>query len=152
MISNIKTVKMAGLQRYIVQYIEKSRLRELDMASRVRWMMVAYNASANALGMFAPVITIVLAAVLAAKGESLGLGGSGDGKKGLDTETAFTAVAILGMVTHPANMVMTIVPRIVAAFASFERIQAFLTDESRSDERDVASRFDFGQYFVQLMY
>lgn len=148
MISNIKTVKMAGLQRYIVQYIEKLRLRELDMASRVRWMMVAYNASANALGMFAPVITIVLAA----KGEGLGLGGSGDGKKGLDTETAFTAVAILGMVTHPANMVMTIVPRIVAAFASFERVQAFLTDESRSDERDVASRFDFGQYFVQLVY
>jgi ATP-binding cassette subfamily C (CFTR/MRP) protein 1 len=30
------------------------------------------------------------------------------------------------MVTHPANMVMTIVPRVVAALSGFERIQAFL--------------------------
>ena len=44
----------------------------------------------------------------------------------LDTETAFTTIAILSMITHPANMVMTIVPRGVAAFAAFERIQAFL--------------------------
>lgn len=43
-----------------------------------------------------------------------------------DTETAFTTVAILGMVTHPANMIMTIVPRGVAAFAGFTRIQTFL--------------------------
>lgn len=44
----------------------------------------------------------------------------------LDTETAFTTIAILGMVTHPANMVMTIVPRVVGSFAGLERIQTFL--------------------------
>lgn len=46
--------------------------------------------------------------------------------RSLETETAFTTVAILSMVTHPANMVMTIVPRVVAALSGFERIQAFL--------------------------
>jgi ATP-binding cassette subfamily C (CFTR/MRP) protein 1 len=53
----------------------------------------------------------------------------------LDTETAFTTVAILSMVTHPANMVMTIVPRAVAALAGFERIQSFLLRPSLQDTR-----------------
>ncbi|KXJ96142.1 ABC transporter type 1, transmembrane domain-containing protein [Microdochium bolleyi] len=130
MIANIKSIKMTGLQQPVTNHIMKLRIRELNMASKVRWMMVAYNASANALGMFAPVVTIVLFAVLAR---------SQHGTR-LDTKTAFTAAAILGMVTHPANMVMTIVPRIVACFASFERIQAFLTQECRTDGRIVSGR------------
>lgn len=39
------------------------------------------------------------------------------------------------MVTHPANMVMTIVPRAVAAFAGFERIQKFLLRSSLQANR-----------------
>jgi ATP-binding cassette subfamily C (CFTR/MRP) protein 1 len=58
----------------------------------------------------------------------------------LDAETAFTVVAILGLVTHPANMVMTIYPRIVACFASFERIQAYLLDSNHQDSRVVPWR------------
>ena len=41
------------------------------------------------------------------------------------------------MVTHPANMVMTIVPRAVAAFAGFERIQAYLLKPQLRDERQI---------------
>lgn len=52
-----------------------------------------------------------------------------------DAETAFTTVAILGMVTHPANMVMTIVPRGVAAFAGFARIQHLLLRPALRDAR-----------------
>ena len=79
---------------------------------------------ANALGVFTPVITIILYAVVArARGEPL------------DAETAFTTVAILSLVTHPANMIMTIVPRVVAAMANVDRIQAFLLDPSRADGR-----------------
>lgn len=48
---------------------------------------------ANALGLFSPVIVLSLFAVIA------GLHGDT-----LDTETAFTTIAILSMVTHPANM------------------------------------------------
>ena len=44
-------------------------------------------------------------------------------------------MAILSMVTHPANMVMTIVPRAVAAFAGFERIQTFLLRPSLQANR-----------------
>ncbi|KAI0381939.1 ABC transporter [Hypomontagnella monticulosa] len=123
-ISAIKNVKMLGLQDAVSTRIQGLRQYELHMASKVRWMMVAYNASANALGMFAPVVTLVLYAILARL-----RGGA------LDTETAFTSIAILIMITHPANMVMTIVPRVVASFASFERIQSFLLEPPREDHR-----------------
>lgn len=53
----------------------------------------------------------------------------------LDTETAFTAAALLGLVTHPANMIMTIIPQAVGSIASFERIQQYLLSPQRHDHR-----------------
>lgn len=49
-------------------------------------------------------------------------------------------MAILSMITHPANMVMTIVPRAVAAFAGFGRIQSFLLRPSLQNNRLVLPR------------
>ncbi|KAB5513252.1 ABC transporter-like protein [Coniochaeta sp. 2T2.1] len=125
MLAHMKVVKMLGFQRLLAEGIQSLRRAELSAASKVRWMMVWYNASANALGIFSPAITLVLHAVIAA---STG--------HDFDTETAFTTTAILGMVTHPANMVMTIVPRGVAAFAGFARIQNFLLRPSLDDHRN----------------
>lgn len=62
---------------------------------------------------------------------------TGDGS--LDAETAFTTVALLTMVIHPANMVMTIVPRIVTSFANFDRVQAYLLESTRQDQRVIAA-------------
>jgi ATP-binding cassette subfamily C (CFTR/MRP) protein 1 len=74
--------------------------------------------------MFTPALTLIIFALIArAHGRSL------------DTETAFTTIAILTMVTHPANMVMTTVPRAVASFAGFDRIQTFLLRPSLPDHR-----------------
>jgi ATP-binding cassette, subfamily C (CFTR/MRP), member 1 len=53
----------------------------------------------------------------------------------LDVESAFTVVAVLSMVTHPANMIMTIIPRAVACMANIERIQSYLIDSTRHDQR-----------------
>lgn len=86
------------------------------LPGQIRWS--DHQAIANALGMFAPVLTIVLFVILAGM-----LGQT------LDVETAFTTIAILAMITHPANMVMTIAPRAVVSFSSFHRIQAYLISE-----------------------
>lgn len=116
-ISGMKEVKMLGLQATVSTTVENLRQIELQMASKVRWLMVAYNASANALGMFAPVLTLTLFAIIA---EMQG--------RQLDASTAFTTIALLSMITHPANMVMTLVPRVIASFSSFERIQSYLLE------------------------
>ncbi|KAF2968293.1 hypothetical protein GQX73_g5239 [Xylaria multiplex] len=119
MLSSIKIVKMVGLQLNLTHRIQQLREAELWEASKLRWIRVYYNMSANALGIFSPAITLVIFAVIS----------SSQGRE-LDTETAFTTVAILSMITHPANMIMTIVPRAVSAFAGFERIQSFLVRPS----------------------
>jgi ATP-binding cassette subfamily C (CFTR/MRP) protein 1 len=53
----------------------------------------------------------------------------------LDTETAFTTTALLGLVTYPANMIMSIVPQAVSSLAAFERIQQYLLQQPRYDLR-----------------
>jgi ATP-binding cassette, subfamily C (CFTR/MRP), member 1 len=53
----------------------------------------------------------------------------------LDTETAFTTTALLGLITHPANMIMSIVPQAVGSLAAFERIQQYLLQPPRRDDR-----------------
>ncbi|KAF5499423.1 ABC transporter atnG [Colletotrichum fructicola] len=126
MLSSMKGLKMLGVTNYAAGLVQHLRKQELHMASRVRWMMVAYNASANALGLFAPIITLMVFVIVASIN-----------KKGqyLDTETAFTTTALLGLVTHPANMIMTIIPQAVGSLAGFQRIQDYLLQPPRSDSR-----------------
>jgi ATP-binding cassette subfamily C (CFTR/MRP) protein 1 len=58
----------------------------------------------------------------------------------LDAETAFTTVAVLSMVIHPANMILTLIPRLVGSFASFERMQTYLVKATREDQRLIEPR------------
>jgi ATP-binding cassette subfamily C (CFTR/MRP) protein 1 len=55
----------------------------------------------------------------------------------LDSETAFTTVAVLIMVIHPANMILTLAPRLLGSFASFERMQDYLIKATRDDQRTI---------------
>ncbi len=91
-------------------------------------MNTVSHMTANALGIFTPVLTIILYATLPVFGHA----GS------LDVETAFTTVAILTLVTHPANMVMTLVPRGIAFLAGFDRIQTYLLSSAKEDGRLVS--------------
>ncbi|CCF34829.1 hypothetical protein CH063_01208 [Colletotrichum higginsianum] len=124
MLSSMKNLKMLGVATHTQSLVQDLRLQELNAAKKVRWMMVAYNASANALGIFTPIVTFVLFVLVASlKGSAL------------DTETAFTTTALLGLVTHPANMIMSIVPQAIGSLAAFERIQEYLLQPSRNDQR-----------------
>ncbi|KAH9238350.1 hypothetical protein K456DRAFT_1746473 [Colletotrichum gloeosporioides 23] len=133
MLSSMKGLKMLGVTNYAAGLVQHLRKQELHKASRVRWMMVAYNASANALGLFAPIITLMVFVVVASIN-----------KKGqyLDTQTAFTTTALLGLVTHPANMIMTIIPQAVGSLAGFQRIQDYLLQPPRSDSRVLLKESD----------
>ncbi|TDZ30378.1 ABC transporter atnG [Colletotrichum spinosum] len=133
MISSMKSLKMQGITSYTESLVQTLRLEELGIAQKVRWMMVAYNASANALGIFSPIITLVLYVLIAQWNGS-----------SLDTETAFTATALLGLITHPANMIMTIVPQAIGSLAAFERIQQYLLLPPRLDQRRIFEKTSEG--------
>ncbi|KAI0859592.1 putative ABC transporter [Xylaria cubensis] len=131
MLAAMKVIKMLGFQYDLTRRIQRLRNTELWKASKLRLVMLYYAITANALGIFSPAITLVFFVVIsAAHGRTL------------DTETAFTTMAILSMITHPANMVMTIVPRAVAAFSGFERIQTFLLQQPLKAYRETLPRSD----------
>lgn len=79
---------------------------------------------ANALGIFSPIITFVIFVLLT----------YWNGFQ-LNTSAAFTTTALLGLVTHPANMIMSIVPEAIGSLAAFDRIQQYLLQPPRSDQR-----------------
>ncbi|PYI07763.1 putative ATP-binding cassette transporter [Aspergillus sclerotiicarbonarius CBS 121057] len=124
-LGGIKSLKMMGMEDAIESRISDLRDNELRMSERLRWILVAYNASANALGIFAPVLTLIAYAMSSESG-------------GLRANEVFTSIALLAMVTHPANMVMTLIPRAVAVMANFARIQAYLSKPSIQDVREYA--------------
>ena len=132
-LSNMKSVKATGVSGNLEEYVGSLREKEIAAAKHLAWMQVVYNASgklntyqtqrrvlmtpnaANALGIFSPAITVVLfATVQHVRGEPL------------DSQVMFTTIAVLSIITHPANMVMTIIPRVITSLANFERLQSYL--------------------------
>ncbi|KAF4636442.1 hypothetical protein G7Y89_g1648 [Cudoniella acicularis] len=127
MLGSAKSMKMLGLSEATKSKISGLREEEIKMSVSFRWMMVAYNASANAFGLFCPVITLTIFAIFSKY----------NGYADLTADTVFTSLAIFGLVTHPANMVMTIIPRAIASLANFERIQSYLLEQSIEDHRQM---------------
>ncbi|KAJ5813483.1 ATP-binding cassette transporter [Penicillium pulvis] len=129
-LSGIKSLKMLGMEDAIKSQILNLRSQELHISQGLRWILVAYNASANALGIFAPVVTLMLYAMTSRNDGSM------------QANEVFSSLALLAMVTHPANMIMTLVPRAVAVMANFTRVQAYLTKPSMEDNRQCESEGD----------
>jgi ABC-type bacteriocin/lantibiotic exporter with double-glycine peptidase domain len=67
----------------------------------------------------------------------------------MHADQIFTALALLAMVTHPANMVMTLIPQAISVMSNFDRIQAFLSQDSFQDARNV-SQEDNHQQFLSM--
>lgn len=112
-LGSIKNMRMLGIQQAVTERIQHLRRNEIDAARGARLLTVQYGASgkpkriqhanhmltallpANALGLFAPVFTIVLYAALAAmRGDKM------------DAETAFTTVALLLMITRMSRVLV----------------------------------------------
>ncbi|UNI24736.1 hypothetical protein JDV02_010461 [Purpureocillium takamizusanense] len=64
-LGSMKGLKSLGLTDKMVEYVGNLREREIETSKQTRWLRVMYNSSANALGIFAPVLTIVLYAIVA---------------------------------------------------------------------------------------
>lgn len=56
-----------------------------------------------------------------------------------DTESAFATVALLAMIIHPENMLMTIYPRAIAAMTNVERVEDYLREPDYAIDNDNCS-------------
>ena len=57
------------------------------------------------------------------------------GKGSLDPSTAFTSIAVITLVTTPANNLLALYPQFASVYASALRIQKYLLEPSREDNR-----------------
>jgi ATP-binding cassette subfamily C (CFTR/MRP) protein 1 len=57
------------------------------------------------------------------------------GKDSLDPSTAFTSIAIITLVTAPANSLLALFPQFASVYSSALRIQKYLLEPSRDDKR-----------------
>ncbi|KAJ5953836.1 hypothetical protein N7501_008115 [Penicillium viridicatum] len=121
-LEGIKSLKIMGMEDAVQSQILHLRSKEIQISKPFRWILVAYNASANALGILAPVLTLILFA-MSSKSDRL------------QADQIFTSLALLAMVTHPANMVMTLIPQAISVMSNFDRIQTYITQPSIQDSR-----------------
>ncbi|MGI4815732.1 MAG: ABC transporter transmembrane domain-containing protein, partial [Janthinobacterium lividum] len=125
MLSSMKALKMMGLSKIIEDKVQGIRVWELDIARDFRWLIVGFNTAGNSIGIFAPALTFIAFAVRAKL----------QGSDSLSTNLAFTSLSLVSLVTTPCLMLMIILPMGASAMACFGRIQKFLLDPSRDDQR-----------------
>lgn len=62
------------------------------------------------------------------------------GAKSIDVNVAFTSLAIISMVTTPANQVLVMMAHLATAISSYDRIQKYLTSPDREDKREILDK------------
>lgn len=81
--------------------------------------------TAAVLTLFSPAVTLIVYAIQAQL----------RGGQAIDVNTAFTSLAVIGMVTSPANSIIVIMPNFAMFFAAYDRIQKYLLSPDRDDKR-----------------
>jgi ATP-binding cassette, subfamily C (CFTR/MRP), member 1 len=137
----MKGFKMAGLTQKLNEIIQHIRIAEVMSGYKFRMMMVwnlvigrpsrlnlsgALKLTATAFTPLhlSPVITF---AVFTAANRSIG--GS------LTVARMFTSLSLLSLLTQPLSQSFQRIPKFLAAISCFQRIQAFLQTETKSDHR-----------------
>jgi ATP-binding cassette, subfamily C (CFTR/MRP), member 1 len=81
--------------------------------------------AAVALNLFSPAITLIMYAIHAQL----------RGAKSIDVNMAFTSIAIIDIVSTPANRLLGLFVEAASVIAAFDRIQTYLLSPSREDKR-----------------
>jgi ATP-binding cassette subfamily C (CFTR/MRP) protein 1 len=82
--------------------------------------------AAMMLTIFSPAVTLIIYVIQAEL----------RGARSIDVNLAFTSLAIISMVTNPANSLLTISPHVATNIAAFDRIQKYLNSPDRQDKRE----------------
>ncbi|KAH7381027.1 ABC transporter [Cadophora sp. MPI-SDFR-AT-0126] len=126
-LDSMKNIKMMGLVDRMEAKVIEARASEIKKYMNLNRLFVAFMASGMMLTIFSPAITLIIFSIQA---EIRGV-------KSIDVEVAFTSLAIIGLVTSPANTILLMSAHMASAISSFDRIQMFLSGLSREDKREV---------------
>ncbi|KAK0386970.1 hypothetical protein NLU13_5283 [Sarocladium strictum] len=121
----MKNVKMMGIVEDMESRIRSARAHEMKQYTLLYRLLTAFFVSGVGLHLFSPAITLVVYSIQAQL----------RGAASLDVSRAFTSIAIINVVTSPANTLLTILPEAMSVASSFERIQEYLLKPIWEDKR-----------------
>ncbi|KAJ9640194.1 hypothetical protein H2204_003419 [Knufia peltigerae] len=137
-LSSLKSVRMLGIEKAMSRMIQDERHNELRLQAKFRWSTVWLNtiatdrASGNAPTALAAAVTFITYAIKA----------RGDGTQSLDVSRAFTSLALISLVTTPANELLTAVPFMASCFGSLNRIEKYLTEKRHQSGSGISTTTD----------
>ncbi|ETS83861.1 hypothetical protein PFICI_05737 [Pestalotiopsis fici W106-1] len=122
----MKNIKIMGLGKKMEGKIQATRVHEMKQLVAFHHLLVAFFVSAVALSLFSPAITLIIYAIQSQL----------RGVKSIDVEMVFTSLAIIDIVTTPANTLLSILGEAASVIAAFDRIQSYLLSPDREDRRE----------------
>jgi ATP-binding cassette, subfamily C (CFTR/MRP), member 1 len=124
MLGSMKGVKMSGLTEKLSGLIQQLRLDELKEGTAFCMVLIYCAVFAFIPEHISPIVTF---------GTFIGIETSGG--RVLDTTRLFTSVSLLVLLNQPLSQVFQSFPGLMSAVGCFDRIQKFLSAESRADHR-----------------
>ncbi|KJF60311.1 uncharacterized protein CIMG_12872 [Coccidioides immitis RS] len=124
-LNSVKAIKLMGLERILEATLQNLRIHELCVSGGFMWLILFLNLLATAPAIWSPAIAFI-AFTIQAKIQHSTL---------LSTEQAFTSLAVISLVTIPAESFMVAIPHTGACLGCFTRIQDYLRLPCRNDHR-----------------
>ncbi|KAJ4994634.1 ABC transporter [Colletotrichum sp. SAR 10_66] len=118
-ISSMKNLKISGLSSTVGDFVQKLRVEELAAGARFRKIFILAALCGFTPMLLSPPLTI------------------GFSQNTLDTQTVFSSLSFLVLLTNPLSQIFQALPEIISGLACIGRIQAFLECETRHDFRRV---------------
>lgn len=118
-ISSMKNLKISGLSSIVGDVVQKLRVEELAAGARFRKIFILAALCGFTPMLLSPPLTI------------------GFSRNTLDTQTVFSSLSFLVLLTNPLSQIFQALPEIISGLACIGRIQAYLECETRHDFRRV---------------
>ncbi|KAF2873543.1 P-loop containing nucleoside triphosphate hydrolase protein [Massariosphaeria phaeospora] len=136
MLSSMKGVKMGGMTEVLRNDLQQLRIDELNISKKFRKLLIWTMGFSYISQVVSPILTFAVFSVIAQKS---------NGRTTLDTATVFTSLSLFTLLSEPLGSLINALAAFMGGVGSFQRIQTFLTSESRLERR----RFPFMGHSIE---
>ncbi|PYH86162.1 multidrug resistance protein MDR [Aspergillus uvarum CBS 121591] len=124
-LNSFAAIKMLNLHSRLGLIMQQLRINELNKGKKFRHVMVKMNLLGGAIENLSPVLTLSIYAAIALH----------TGRAPLDMAATFTTLSIISLWSTPLSNLVYSGPRVAGALESIQRIQAYLTADTKPDCR-----------------
>ncbi|KAF2186291.1 canalicular multispecific organic anion transporter 1 [Zopfia rhizophila CBS 207.26] len=126
MLGSMKGVKMCGLTDVLRDDLQQLRIDELEISKKFRKLLIWTMGFSYISPVVSPILTFAVFSVIEQ---------NSGGHTTLDTAKIFTSLSLFSLLSEPLSSLIMALAGLMGSVGSFQRIQAFLSTESRMEKR-----------------